>query len=516
MPRLANVPQSEPGGEPWNLLAAVDGEEIGKTNADEWHADGITGAGIKVGIVDYFDSGWAAAKAAGEVPTEAGFICRNAGANCAAQMFASGSDHGTAVAEIVHEMAPGAQLYLATVSTTADLQAAVNYFDLQGVHIITRSLTSEYDGAGDGSGPIAEVIQDAVNKGMAWFNSAGNSAERVSGEGAYWRGTWTDTDGDNFMEFAPASGPNPPDEFLGFVCSGFMNGLRWDDWEPDATDYDMYVYNSIGIGDRPQRQRPDAGRRPDRARLPPVLFRPDRLHADRQVRRGRVERGRHARVHDERHRRRVLERAVQRLRPGVGQRQRRRADRRGDRPGARHDDRALQLRGADERRADEAGPQRRGVRPELHVRSVLQRHQLRHPGGRRRRRARPRRRRGEHSGDVEDVPARRGDGGSGRRRPRQRVRPRRADAARLVASASATATSAAAATSATAATSAATATATAATAATAATSAATATAATAATAATTASAAACGAAAAAAAVAAAATAGRSARRRSRA
>ncbi len=53
--------------------------------------------------------------------------------------------------------------------------------------------------------------------------------------GSYWRGGWSDTDGDGWLNFSG------DDETLGFNCA-FINGVRWSDWgKPDATDYDVYV-----------------------------------------------------------------------------------------------------------------------------------------------------------------------------------------------------------------------------------------------------------------------------------
>lgn len=67
-PLEANVPILPPSGEaaaPQNGSPVV-GEEVAKTNADEWHAAGYTGAGVKVGIVDFFDGTlWSNAVAAG-------------------------------------------------------------------------------------------------------------------------------------------------------------------------------------------------------------------------------------------------------------------------------------------------------------------------------------------------------------------------------------------------------------------------------------------------------------------
>ena len=216
-------------------LAALIGEEIVKTNADDWHAAGQTGAGVKVGIIDYFDDTiWNASQAAGEVIAPAGMFCRVNGTNC--NIWTGGSPHGTGVAEIIHEMAPGAQIYIVTVETTTDLQAAVNYLQGQGVDIITRSLTSAYDGPGDGTGPMANVVNSAVAAGITWFNSAGNSAGAGARIGSYWRGSWSDPDGDGWLNFSGT------DELMGFGCT-FINGLRWNDWGAGKTDYDIYVYD---------------------------------------------------------------------------------------------------------------------------------------------------------------------------------------------------------------------------------------------------------------------------------
>jgi hypothetical protein len=240
-PLEANVPILPPSGEaatPQNGSPIV-GEEVAKTNADDWHAAGYTGAGVKIGIIDGFDGTlWSNAQAAGELPTPAGTFCECEGITY--DIWTGGGEHGQAVAEVIHEMAPDAQLYLATVCTVSDLQAAVDYFDTQGVNIISRSLTAQYDGPGDGTGPIATVINNAVADGMTWFNSAGNSASDGSFFGQYWRGPWEDANVNGWIEFATG------DELLGFSCA-FTNGLRWSDFgSANPTDYDVCVFDNPG------------------------------------------------------------------------------------------------------------------------------------------------------------------------------------------------------------------------------------------------------------------------------
>lgn len=217
---------------------SVVGEEVSKTNAAAWHAAGWDGAGIKIGIVDSFGGTlWTNAQAAGEVPSPSGTFCRQNGAAC--DVFAGTSSHGVLVGEVLHDMAPRASIYLARARSPADLQAAVDYFASQGVHVISRSLTAEYDGPGNGTGAIANVIDNAVARGIAWVNSAGNNAGNPS-EGSYWRGSWADANANNFLDFAPG------DEGLGFNC-WFINGLRWSDWGANRTDYDAYIYDDFGL-----------------------------------------------------------------------------------------------------------------------------------------------------------------------------------------------------------------------------------------------------------------------------
>ena len=240
VPLDANAPLSTNPAAPAGVgpLDLATGQEIAKTNAAAWQAAGYKGGGVKVGIVDFFDdTAWNAAQAAGELPVPAGTFCRQGGSDC--DLWTALADHGEGVAEIIHEMAPEAQIYIATAITTADLQAAINYFASKGVQIVSRSLTAQYDGPGDGTGPIAQIVDSAVAQGMTWFNAAGNSAGSGPSAGSYWRGPWTDVDSDGWLEWAPG------DELMALPCFGgrFINGLRWSDWGANRTNYDLYLYD---------------------------------------------------------------------------------------------------------------------------------------------------------------------------------------------------------------------------------------------------------------------------------
>ena len=241
-PVQGNEPLEEAGGDgpgavaqplaswPPNLTV---GEQVVKTNADDWLQAGIWGGGITVGIIDFFGGAqWDQAAASGDLPARPASFCRDNGSVCTVW---GSSNHGVAVAEMIHESAPGAKLLVASAITASDKQAAVNWFAANGVDIVSQSLTAEYDGPGNGTGALAAVVNSAVAQGMLWDQSAGNSGGPTH-SGSYWRSTFQDVDADKWVEFASG------DETLGFYC-GFLNGLRWDDWGGSRTDYDMYIYD---------------------------------------------------------------------------------------------------------------------------------------------------------------------------------------------------------------------------------------------------------------------------------
>ncbi|MEA4945242.1 MAG: S8 family serine peptidase, partial [Propionicimonas sp.] len=233
---------------------ASGGEIVTTTNAATWHAAGLTGAGVRIGVIDLFDrDAWQDAATAGEVDASrlGGTFCRENGQVC--DLWSTGEVHGVAVTEILHDMAPGATVYLASADTLADTRAAIDYFASKGVKIISRSLTSPYDGPGDGTGPSAELVDYAVGKGMAWFNSAGNAGRYLATDGGesfavggYWRGRWRDDDGDGWLDFTDPAGVVSSSNLLPVAC-GFLNGLRWNDWgESRRSDYDLYAYSTSG------------------------------------------------------------------------------------------------------------------------------------------------------------------------------------------------------------------------------------------------------------------------------
>ena len=233
-----------PDAAPILQAGSVNSESVAKTLAGSWHSQGLTGAGVNVAVVDLFDgpaldSAVASGNLSGINFTTDAF-CMSSGAECRIRddptpvPVVGGSLHGVAVAEIVHDMAPGAKLYYVTAVTTTDLRAAVDWMASKGVTVVNRSMGAPLDGPGNGTGPLADVAAYAASRGITWVNSAGNAAN-----GGYWRGGWSDPDGDRFLNFSGG------DEFLEvnvFPCAVAL-GFRWSDWGAPTTrtDYDVYI-----------------------------------------------------------------------------------------------------------------------------------------------------------------------------------------------------------------------------------------------------------------------------------
>ena len=232
------VPRVEAAG-----FGPTVGDEVAITNAGAWQNAGITGS-VRVGIIDFFDlTLWNTAEH-GPVPDAAHQFCpdRLEGlcTNTGLINSASGDRHGVAVAEVVKDVAPDAELFVATTSTTAETQAAVDWFVANNVHIITRSLGAPYDGPGDGSGPLDAVVDHATSLGVTWFNSAGNDA--FNGYGRYSDGV----DASGYVDFDNGPGVDTVlriDPSQGQVA---FDGIRWaNDWNAGpagTTDYAVEIW----------------------------------------------------------------------------------------------------------------------------------------------------------------------------------------------------------------------------------------------------------------------------------
>src|SRR5918995_6423067 len=95
----------------------VESQGVAATSASVWHAAGATGVGAKVAVIDLGFDGYAARRTAGELP--ASLITQD---YCGA--MGAPEQHGTAVAEIVHQIGPRAPPYPIFLQTDVHLKLA--------------------------------------------------------------------------------------------------------------------------------------------------------------------------------------------------------------------------------------------------------------------------------------------------------------------------------------------------------------------------------------------------------
>jgi len=191
--------------------------------ADAFHAAGITGAGVKVAVIDLGFAGLGQAQARGDLPYT---VLQN---DLTGTGLTTGITHGTAVAEIIHDMAPDAELHLIKIADEVDLDLAVTYCLANGIDIVNHSLgwynTNNYDG----TGTIADTAKRAIAGGMLWVNAAGNEAE------SHWEGQFADGNADGWHD--------QDITFYASAGSQIVLFLTWNDWPQAASDYDLYLFD---------------------------------------------------------------------------------------------------------------------------------------------------------------------------------------------------------------------------------------------------------------------------------
>ena len=169
LPRLAELPavtMIRPVAPPISQAGAVVTEGDSLLRADLVRAAGFTGAGVTLGLIsDGLDS-LANSQAAGELPA----VTVPADPRCAAP----GGDEGTAMLEIVHDVAPGATLLFASVGGSGPGMAeSVRCLAAAGARVIVDDITIP-DEPFFQDGPLALAAREVVQGGVSYHTSAGN------------------------------------------------------------------------------------------------------------------------------------------------------------------------------------------------------------------------------------------------------------------------------------------------------------------------------------------------------
>ncbi len=200
---------------------------------------GATGAGVKVGVlsdsVDYYTN----SQASGDL----GSLTILPG-----QSGIPDTGEGTAMLEIVHDLAPDAQLYFAT-ATSGQVAFAQNILNLysNGCNVILDD-EGYFSESPFQDGIIAQAVNTVTAGGVLYFSSAGNSGNLDSGTAGVWEGDFADGGVVGFPEFGHIHSFGSAD--YNSVSPGGSSrrvDLFWSDpLGASSNDYDVFLLDATG------------------------------------------------------------------------------------------------------------------------------------------------------------------------------------------------------------------------------------------------------------------------------
>jgi hypothetical protein len=207
------------------------------------------GTGIKIGVLSDGVSNLADSQGRGDLPRDVTILSSQGGSG----------DEGTAMLEIVHDLAPGAKLFFATAfSGTASFASNIRALRTAGCDIIVDDVFYFVETPfQDGQAPsvpsttngsiILQAVNDVTAAGALYFSSAGNQGNKDANTSSCFQG--------DFVDGGPSTPPLPltgnVHNFGGSnfdtiaVGSGNPINLFWaDPLGGSANDYDLFVLNN--------------------------------------------------------------------------------------------------------------------------------------------------------------------------------------------------------------------------------------------------------------------------------
>ncbi|WP_326954658.1 S8 family serine peptidase [Amycolatopsis sp. NBC_01286] len=205
---------------------------------------GVTGVGVKAcALSDGVDS-LATSQAKGELPPNVDVIAGQEG----------DGDEGTAMLEIIHDLAPNAALGFAS-AFNSDASFADNIrklrFESHCDVIVDDVIYFKESPFQDWI--IAQAVNDVTANGALYFSSAGNEGNVLDGTAGHWEGDFVDS-GKSVGKFAGvahnfagAAGNQIYEPLSDASSAGVPVTLHWSDpLGASANDYDLYLLNSAG------------------------------------------------------------------------------------------------------------------------------------------------------------------------------------------------------------------------------------------------------------------------------
>ena len=211
--------------------------------ADQLRALGVDGTGVKVGIISDGANNWPEARASGDLPASGITLfgsCTPRSRDISICRRRRTCNEGTAMAEIIHDLAPGAQIAVGAASTSLAFIARVNELvNTFGADIIVDDLTFFFEPYFE-DGAIAQAVA-AVRNRVVFVSNAGNAAR------SHYEANYFDSLGFfNEHDFGRAVGGFSDTTMDVRVGAGefLFTVLQWKDrFGLSANDYDLFILN---------------------------------------------------------------------------------------------------------------------------------------------------------------------------------------------------------------------------------------------------------------------------------
>lgn len=196
---------------------------------------GADGSGIKVGIVSDGVDSLSSAVASGDLPGDVTVLSN-----------VRGGDEGTAMLEIVHDLAPGAQLYFHDCGTSElEFNDAITALKNAGCDVICDDIGWLLEPFFE-DGVVAQHIDDLLDTtDIIYTSSAGNNANE------HFQGQFYDSGNDVLIggyyyptaDFSGGTNPSKPYLYATVPHGGALTVImQWDDWfGASSNDYDLFV-----------------------------------------------------------------------------------------------------------------------------------------------------------------------------------------------------------------------------------------------------------------------------------
>ncbi|MBI4571063.1 MAG: S8 family serine peptidase, partial [Chloroflexi bacterium] len=226
---------------------------------------GVNGSGVTVGVISDGIGGRSDAQSTGDLLLVDTRTCNATGGN----VSASGAE-GTAMLEIVHDVAPGASLMFGNFSTAAglgtalDFNAAVNCL-AQNADVVVDDIAWFGVGPYDGTSIVSQNTAAALNgpgRIRGYYTAAGNAADRHyqgayvdSGEdysagGSFWSLHAFDTSSQPLATVHAGLAPAPASFNRFILAPGGAASiiLMWNErWGQARNDYDLFVRDGQNV-----------------------------------------------------------------------------------------------------------------------------------------------------------------------------------------------------------------------------------------------------------------------------